>query len=134
MIRAAADRSPFVFSIRPRFVALLLAGTKTVEFRTRRPSVAAGDTILIYETAPRSLVVASAIVGGVIVGEPAEVWRATGGRGGIDRETFDSYFAERRTAVAVELAVTPLVTPLALPAGQHAPQAWARWRGPWPLE
>ena len=123
---------PFVFSIRPLYVRGLLAGTKTVEYRTRRPKLERGDTILIYETAPTSMVVASAIVGGVIVGTAADVWARTGARGGIARDHYDRYFARRPFAVAVELEVTKLAEPVKL--GQPAPQSWVRWRGPWPLE
>jgi predicted transcriptional regulator len=123
---------PFVFSIRPAYVAMLLAGTKTVEYRTRRPSLERGDTILIYETAPRSMVVATATVGELIVGKPAEVWAETHARGGIARATFDRYFAGRELAVALEVDVAQLAIPIPL-LGQRAPQAWARWRGPWPL-
>lgn len=125
--------APLVFSIRPRYVAALLAGTKTVEFRTRRPSVERGDTILIYETAPRSRVVATAAVQGLLVGTPAEVWARSLGRGGIDRAAYDRYFDGRALAVGIELVVTPLAEPVPLPEGQRAPQSWARWRGAWPL-
>ncbi len=124
---------PFIFSIRPRHVASLVARTKLVEYRTRRPSLKHGDVILIYETAPTSKVVAAASVRGLIAGSPAEVWAQTSDRGGIEQAEFDAYFAGRPLAVAIDLsAIVRLPASLALPAGQHPPQAWARWSGAWP--
>ncbi len=124
---------PFIFSIRPRHVASLLARTKLVEYRTRRPSLKPGDVFLIYETAPTSKVVAAAAVRGLITGSPAEVWAQTFDRGGIEQAEFDAYFAGRDLAVAIDLsAIVRLPAPLSLPAGQHPPQAWARWAGAWP--
>ena len=63
-----AALAPFVFSIRPPYVAMFFDGRKRFEFRTRRPSVEAGDTVLVYETAPTSAVVATAVVGIVYSG------------------------------------------------------------------
>jgi len=125
---------PFVFSVRPRYVAAMLDGSKTVEYRTRRPSLERGDTILIYETAPRSMVVATAVIGGLICGSPAEVWERTLGRGRIARDAYDLYFEGHCAAWAIEVTVKALAEPIPLPEGQRPPQAWARWRGRWPLE
>jgi len=69
--------SPMVFSIHPRFVSAFRAGTKRFEFRTRRPDVD-GETVMIYETAPTSAIVASASVGRIILGSPFAIWTDTG--------------------------------------------------------
>jgi predicted transcriptional regulator len=124
---------PFVFSIRPRFMAMFFDGRKLFEYRTRLPAVESGDTVLLYETAPTSKIVASAVVGIVYDGEPGRVWARTGFSGGIGRAEFDEYFAGRERAVAIELDVTRLPEPLALPLNMVAPQSWARWKGEWPL-
>lgn len=127
--------APLVFAIRPRYVVGILARFKRFEYRTRKPTLAAGDSILIYETAPVSMVVAAVIVDGVISAPPAELWEQTGDRGGIPREDFDRYFAKREVGHAIELGeVKRFAKPLPLPEGQAVPQSWARWRGPWPLE
>jgi predicted transcriptional regulator len=132
-ISTMADPAPFVFSIRPIYVAMFFSGRKQVEFRTRRPSLAAGDTVLVYETAPTSAIVATAVASAVHVGSPARVWDLAGERGGITKAEFDHYFAKREVAVAIEIDVTKLSTAVPLPPGMAAPQAWARWRGEWPL-
>ena len=132
---------PFVFSIRPCFLDMFRAGTKRrsmksgahVEFRTRRPSVKTSERHLIYETAPVSKVVAIATIGEIIVGTPDEVWALTTGDG-ILRKDFDEYFDGRTRAVAIEMAMDWLDTPVALPDGMAPPQSWSRWKGAWPLE
>ena len=68
-----ATTAPFVFSIRKQYGDLILAGSKRWEFRTRRPSVATGDTALIYESRGCNRIVASFVVGRVIEGEPIDV-------------------------------------------------------------
>ena len=132
--------SPFVFSIRRVYVERILAPPgdpwkKGVEYRTRRPSVEDGETILIYETAPTMRVVARASVKSIIAGKPADVWARTREVGGVTAEEFDLYFEGRAMAYALELAsVVRLDAPRRLPPCMSPPQSWARWRGPWPLE
>ncbi len=127
---------PFVFSIRPRFIAMFRQGLKLYEFRRGRPRVQAGEVHLIYETAPTSAIVAHATIGEIIEGARDHVWSRAGRRGGITREEFDEYFAKRgkreKPAVAIEMSMEWRAENLPL-AGMVAPQSWARWRGPWPL-
>jgi len=124
---------PLVFSIRPVYLAMFFDGRKRFEFRTRRPSVASGDVVLLYETAPTSAIVATAVVGVVYDGTPARVWELAGSVGGITKAQFDLYFGDRVRAVAVELELTRLTSSVPLPTGMVAPQSWSRWRGEWPL-
>jgi len=129
---------PFVFSIRPRFLAMFRSGSKVYEFRRRRPSVRAGERHLVYETSPTSAIVAWASIGEVLDNEPDKVWELAGPRGGITRREFDEYFSNpsgglRERAVAIEMKMTWMDKPIALPASMVAPQSWARWRGPWPI-
>ena len=120
---------PMVFSIRPQFVAMFRAGAKRFEFRTRVPWVL-GETVLIYETAPTSAIVASAVVCRIADASPFSIWTDFGDLGGITREDFDRYFASRARAVAIELTNSVwLSEPRKLPDGMAAPQAWARLKG-----
>lgn len=125
--------APFVFSIQPAFVEAFRQGVKAFEYRTRRPHVEIGEMVLIYETAPRSMIVAEATVEEVVAGLPAAVWAATWSLGGIPRMVFDRYFAGHERAVAIRLAVRWLADPVPLPKGMAAPQSWARLKGPWPI-
>jgi predicted transcriptional regulator len=124
---------PFVFSLRGVYISMFFDRRKEVEFRTRKPDLDPGDVVLLYETAPTSMVVASAVVGDILDDSPTRIWELTGDRGGITRAEFGKYFHNRGRAVALELKVTRLAEPLALPAGMSPPQAWARWKGEWPL-
>jgi predicted transcriptional regulator len=124
---------PLVFAIRPEFVDAFASGAKLFEFRTRRPSVDMGDTVLIYETAPMSKIVATATVRNLFGGTPEQIWMATEGGRGIERDEFNRYFDGRSHAYAIRLDAKFLDVPLALPSCMKPPQSWTRWRGPWPL-
>jgi predicted transcriptional regulator len=130
---ACVTIKPLVFSLRGIYLEMFFDDRKGFEFRTRRPRVEAGDTVLLYQTAPTKMITATAIVGIIYNGSPAKIWELTGSRGGITKQDFDKYFYNRGRAVAIELEVTKLAEPLALPFGMSPPQSWARWQGPWPL-
>jgi predicted transcriptional regulator len=112
--------SPLVLSIRPVYVDMFRDGSKRFEYRRRRPAVESGDTVLIYETAPVSRIVATALIGAVYDGLPSAVWNATCHSGGVDRAAFDRYFDACSRAVAIEMEPTWLDEPVALPAGMVA--------------
>ncbi|WP_182281526.1 ASCH domain-containing protein [Bifidobacterium pseudocatenulatum] len=110
-----------MLSIKPEYVERILSGEKRYEFRRRvfkRPDV---DTIVIYETAPVSKVVAEAHVDEIIAGTAWDVWDRTGQQGGISRERFMDYFRGASAAHAIALScVRPLARPQAL--GDYAPE------------
>ena len=129
-----SEQKPFLFSIKGEFVEKIFRGEKTVEYRRRKPSLQADDVLLIYETSPRCLVVGFAVAGEIIAGTPGEVWEKTADRGCVGLPFYQRYFDGRAGAVAIELRMAVrFKAPLALPAGQAAPQSWSRWRGDWPL-
>ena len=79
------------------------------------------DTIVIYETAPVSKVVAEAHIDEIIAGTAWDVWDRTGQQGGISRERFMDYFRGASAAHAIALSgVRPLARPQAL--GDYAPE------------
>lgn len=124
---------PFVFSLRGIYLEMFFDDRKGFEFRTRRPRAASGDTVLLYQAAPTKLVTATAVVGIIYDGSPAQIWELTGSRGGITKAEFDKYFDGRGRAVAIELEVTKLDEPFPLAPGMAPPQSWARWTGDWPF-
>jgi predicted transcriptional regulator len=128
-----AKSKPMLFAVHPEFVDGFFDESKLYEFRRRRPRIELGDTILIYATAPRSIVVAKAVVPDILADTPAKIWNLTHHRG-IQRPAYDKYFEGRSLAVALRLEVTPLANPVPLPPGQSPPQSWVRWKGHWPLE
>lgn len=90
--------------INPEHVDSILRGVKKYEFRkvrNRRPI----DRIVIYSTAPVSMIVGEAEVTGIVSGSPAEIWARTAEHSGISREFFEAYFRGRSTAFAYRLGM-----------------------------
>lgn len=75
-----------MLSIKPEYVERILSGEKRYEFRRRVFKRTDVDTIVIYETAPVSKVVAEAHIDEIIAGTAWDVWDRTGQQGGISRE------------------------------------------------
>jgi predicted transcriptional regulator len=141
-------KKPMVFSIRGAYVARILDGSKRYEFRSRRPKLCDGDTILIYETIPKKKsdvrvapgrIVASAEVAEILYADPAKLYGITAEKAGIGWPDFADYFTTDGELNAIAFAlrlreVKRLESSRVLPANMRAPQSWARWRGEWPLE
>jgi len=131
-VSIASDRlsSLMMLSIRPRHVAKILTGVKTVELRRARPAIAPGQPVAIYSTTPDAAVVALCRVSGVDVDTPAALWPRVATSSGIERAEFDRYFEDAEIAVALHLAdVLTLKVPVSL--GQlrtggpfQPPQTW----------
>jgi len=62
-----------LMSIRPRFAKVIYSGAKQHEFRRTRVNLHKGDRVLIYESAPVSLVTGEFGVGNVSWGSPSEL-------------------------------------------------------------
>lgn len=88
--------------INPEHVDNIFRGVKKYEFRkvkNRQPV----DTIVIYSTAPVSMIVGEAKITDVVGGSPQEIWARTASLSGISKEFFDAYFEGRDTAFAYRL-------------------------------
>ena len=70
-----------ILSIKPRYVELILAGTKTVEFR-RAWAAEKVDSIAIYASAPIQKIVGIAKVSDVVTAKPTLLWEYCKKRGG----------------------------------------------------
>ena len=91
-----------LLSINPEHVENILRGTKKFEFRkvgSRHPV----SRIVIYSTAPVSMIVGEVEVAGTVGGSPEEVWQQTAELSGISKEFFDSYYTGRDKAIAYRL-------------------------------
>jgi predicted transcriptional regulator len=80
-----------LLSINPEHVENTLRGTKKFEFRkvgSRRQV----NRIVIYSTAPVSVIVGAVEVTGIVGGSPEEVWQQTAELSGISKAFFDSYY------------------------------------------
>jgi len=91
-----------LISINPEYVDKILSGIKKFEYRTR---VAKEDIdgIIIYCTFPRMKVLAEVEILGVLSLPPEQLWEQTKDKSGIEKEFFDAYFLNRKTAYAYKL-------------------------------
>lgn len=113
-----------LFSLRPKFAHLCLEGRKRVEFRRRFSRRHEGVWALFYVSSPEQTFQFTARIAQVHRHSPAVLWREFSADGGIDKETFDSYFSGTQSGYAVELSdVRPLRRGLPLAeAIEHCPQ------------
>ncbi|WP_175506743.1 ASCH domain-containing protein [Bosea sp. CRIB-10] len=127
-----AKFSEAIISIRPNFAEAILSGGKTVELRRRVPPIGVGTRLWIYATKPTGAVVGSAIVKKIVRGLPDHVWEKCGDQAGVDRETFDIYFAGAELAIGLVLTDVRRGRPVSIEklrsirTGFHPPQVLAR--------
>lgn len=89
--------------IKPKYVDAIIAGTKTVEYRTRIRKDTNVTTVLIYRSGDLKKVVAQFTIGGIIEGTPQQVWEQTKNIGGIEERDYFSYFANKDRAYAYQI-------------------------------
>lgn len=92
-----------LLSIKPCYVAEILAGRKTVEYRKRIPQDNIVRKVLIYSSHPVKKVVAEFTLGGYLSGTPEWLWEQTSGIGGITKKVFDRYFEGKDVAYVYQI-------------------------------
>lgn len=118
-----------LLSIKPKYVAPILTGIKTIELRRTRPAVGPGATVVIYASTPTKAIVGHAELVEVIEGVPSIIRSLSRDHSAVADSDFDAYFAGSETAVGLRL--TKIVTskvPLTLEKlrllGIEPPQSW----------
>lgn len=102
-------------SLRPRYIEMLLNGTKTVELRRRRLHLPDRTVLWLYSTLPVGDVVAAACVARIHHGTPASVWRDFAPRTGLTLHEYRTYTRHASWVTAIELErVIPLVRSIPL--------------------
>lgn len=92
-----------LFSIKPRFSNDILSGRKRFEFR-KRSCKNLGSTMYIYATYPVCNIIGEVTIVGCLSGTPEFLWGKVSDAGaGLDKEEFDRYFSNCKTAYAFEL-------------------------------
>lgn len=92
-----------VLSIKPQYAELILAGSKTVEFR-RVWAAESVDTIAIYASAPIQRLVGIAKVADVVRAKPATLWGYCSKRGGgLSKAELSDYLDGKDTGFAILL-------------------------------
>lgn len=91
-----------ILSIKPNFAESILNGSKRFEFRKVecRRSI---DHIVIYATAPLSKVIGEVDVIETLIDTPDALWLLSEGYAGIDRDSFERYFGNRKSGIAFKL-------------------------------
>ncbi len=130
-----ATNHALLLSIRPRFVELIFAGTKTVELRRVKPRVKAGDLVVVYASGATKGMVGAFEVAGVTAAAPSSIWRKFNGGSGLTKREFDSYFAEASVGYAIRIGKrwkirkpVPLNTLRKRRSGFRAPQSYHYWK------
>jgi predicted transcriptional regulator len=91
-----------VLSIKPKDADLILAGTKTVEFR-RAWAAEKVDAIAIYASAPIQRIVGVAQVSNVVSAKPTLLWDYCKKRGGLSRSELFTYLCGKTRGIAIFL-------------------------------
>lgn len=114
-------------SIKPKYSQAILSGRKTVEFR-KRPLASDIETVLIYESAPTMRVVGEFSIRESVAGDPASLWDQFADQGEIDREDYETYFANTQIGFVFCIKSThKYETPVTLadiPGTPTAPQSF----------
>jgi predicted transcriptional regulator len=86
------SKHALLLSIRPKYAKMIFAGTKTVELRRVRPTIQAGDLVLVYVSSPTKELQGAFRVGKTVSGKPSLMWKKFGKQTGITRKEFNTYF------------------------------------------
>jgi predicted transcriptional regulator len=116
-------REAILLSVKPKFVARILEGTKTAELRRVRPAVVPGQIVLIYSSHPAMALVASAVVQRVEVDQPRKLWLRVREVAGVSVSEYADYFDGSRRASAIRLTDIRAL---------HRPIRLAEMRRRWP--
>ena len=92
-----------IISIKPAFCKLIFSGQKKWEYRKAIFQEQGVKKIIVYATAPISLVVGEFETGLILKASPSEIWEKTKDGAGISREFFNDYFAGKDFARAIEI-------------------------------
>ena len=120
-----------LISIRPEFSDLIFSGRKTVELRRTKPSLTAGDLVIVYTSSPSCELTGAFEVKKVDCGRPGSLWRKVRNSCGISKATYNAYFAGASTAFGIQIKKAwRLETPLKLESMRkrlsafHPPQTY----------
>ncbi len=95
-------RDTILISIHPEHVEKILSGEKNFEFRKKLPTHI--KKAVIYSTKPVGEIVAVIDIKEVISDSPEHLWTRTKKSAGINHTFYKSYFKNRTTAYAIEIA------------------------------
>ena len=92
-----------LFSIYPEYAYKILSGEKNFEYRKKVPALRF-HRLVIYATVPVAKIIGEVHVDKILQDTPSKIWTETNKHGGIEKETFFSYFENRSLAYAYSLS------------------------------
>lgn len=92
-----------ILSIKPKFAASILDGSKFFEYRRSIFKNAAVKTVIIYASAPISKVIGQFDVGIIRHQRLEALWERTKEGSGITKEYFDQYFEGKQKGYAIRI-------------------------------
>lgn len=108
------ERKHVLFSIKPMYAKLIILGSKTIELRTRIPSLQKGDVVVFYESLPVQKVTCYAEVKKVEAERPTKLWDDHHGDMALSKEVYDDYFMNRSIAYGIVLKNVTKILPTPL--------------------
>ncbi|MFM5982214.1 MAG: hypothetical protein ACKO9I_17010 [Sphaerospermopsis kisseleviana] len=124
-------------SIKRIYAERIMSGIKTIELRKRPIGMELGDLILLYETAPDSVIRGGFIADKTISLPVAKMWEKYQSIMGVEKDFYDSYFdkCEFAFGTLIYRSFTFTEFPLneinKLCSGFTPPQATINWREDW---
>lgn len=116
-----------LFSIHPQYADAILDGTKQVEFR-RQGLPDDVSHVVVYATSPVQRVVGAFEIEAVEQLSPEDAWNQYGQVGGIDKHSYDSYYAGAVSAYVIRVQnPEPFEVPFTLSdldQGMRPPQSY----------
>ena len=98
-----------IMSLKPEYARLILDGHKSVEFRRRFSRRHVGARVLFYVSRPVRSFMFTARISDVARSSTEQLWADYCQQGGVDRDTYDAYFAGAGSGYALGLTeVRPL--------------------------
>ncbi|MFM6006148.1 MAG: DUF3850 domain-containing protein, partial [Sphaerospermopsis kisseleviana] len=127
-------------SIKKIYAERIINGTKTIELRKRPIGMELGDLVLLYETAPDSIIQGGFIADKLISLPVSQMWEKYHSLMGVDKEFYDSYFENCEIAYGTLVYKSFTFPHLSLEEiyklcpGFVPPQATINWRENWYLK
>lgn len=92
-----------LLSIKPNFAKKIFEGTKKYEFRKVIFKQKGITKIIVYASAPISMVIGEFEIDTIICDDPSSLWNITHKHAGIDLDYFNLYFSDRERGYAIKI-------------------------------
>jgi len=116
-----------LMSIKPIYIDRIFSGDKFYEYR-KRIFFDTVKSVVMYATNPTSMILGEFRVESILVATPEVIWKRTYTGGGISKELFFEYFANKKKGYAIRICdvirYDAPINPLELPHECVIPQSF----------